>query len=131
MWNEHMPYTKNTNASRHRNVKSRSRTKKLLDLRGNIQAGETCDRIVYLRSLRNQCSAALKLLTEQAEAQFGDATDILTDRHVVHLVEKHMPEVVIAERDVRYFSIKEVKNLDNIFDVISKSLNARNLKVVS
>ena len=109
--------------------KSKPRAVETLDLRGDKQAGEICDKIVYLRSLRAQCNAALQLLREQAEAKFKGAASVITDRHVIKLVEIHIPERTIPPTDNRYYSIKEVKNLGDIFDVINKS-KSPNLTVV-
>jgi len=109
--------------------KSKPRAVETLDLRGDKQAGEICDKIVYLRSLRHQCNAALQLLREQAEARFKGAASVMTDRHVIKLVEIHIPERTIPPTDNRYYSIKEVKNLGDIFDMINKS-STPNLTVV-
>lgn len=129
------PVSKHTHAnnspkvkSRH-GKKSRPRAVETLDLRGDKQAGEICDKIVYLRSLRAQCNAALVLLREQAEEKFNGAASVMTDRHVIKLVEIHIPERTIPPTDNRYYSIKEVKNLGDIFDVINKS-KSPNLTVV-
>jgi len=112
-----------------RGKKSKPRAVETLDLRGDKQAGEICDKIVYLRSLRHQCNAALQLLREQAEARFKGAASVMTDRHVIKLVEIHIPERTIPPTDNRYYSIKEVKNLGDIFDMINKS-STPNLTVV-
>jgi hypothetical protein len=129
-----MPIGTNANKSHKvksgRGTKSRPRAVETLDLRGDKQAGEICDKIVYLRSLRAQCNAALVLLREQAEEKFKGAASVMTDRHVIKLVEIHIPERTIPPTDNRYYSIKEVKNLGDIFDVINKS-STSNLKVVS
>jgi|SRR5712671_2607243 len=110
-----------------RGKKSRPRAVETLDLRGDKQANEICDKIVYLRSLRAQCNAALQLLAEQAQEKFRGAESIMTDRHVVKLVEKDIPERTIPATHSRYYAVKEVKNLGDIFDVINKSSH---LKVV-
>jgi hypothetical protein len=129
------PVSKHTHANTspkvkpRRGKKSRPRAVETLDLRGDKQAGEICDKIVYLRSLRHQCNAALQLLKEQAEAKFAGAASVMTDRHLVKLVEHHIPERTIPATDSRYYSIKEVKNLGDIFDVINKSTTPT-LKVV-
>jgi len=115
--------------SRH-GKKSRPRAVERLDLRGDKQAGEICDKIVYLRSLRHQCNAALQLLREQAEAKFKGAESVMTDRHLVRLVENHIPARTLPPTDTRYYSIKEVKDIGDIFDVINKSKTS-NLTVVS
>jgi len=112
-----------------RGKKSKPRAVETLDLRGDKQAGEICDKIVYLRSLRTQCDAALRLLKEQAEARFKGADSVMTDRHLVKLIETHFPERTIPPKDISYYSIKEVKNLGDIFDLINKS-KSPNLTVV-
>ena len=114
--------------SRH-GKKSRPRAVETLDLRGDRQASEICDKIVYLRSLRHQCNAALQLLREQAEARFKGAESVMTDRHLVKLVENHIPERTLPPTDIRYYSIKEVKDIGDIFDIINKSTTPT-LKVV-
>ena len=107
--------------------RKKSKDVETLDLRGDKHASEICDKIVYLRSLRAQCNAALQILAEQAEDKFGGAASIMTERHVVKLIERHMPERLIPAFSSSHYSIKEVKNLGDIFDVINKSSH---LKVV-
>ena len=115
------------NPSKVKPRRKKSKAVETLDLRGDKQAGEICDKIVYLRSLRAQCNAALVLLREQAEEKFKGAESVMTDRHLIKLIEIHLPERTIPPTDNRYYSIKEVKNLGDIFDVINKSSH---LKVV-
>lgn len=116
------------NPSKVKPRRKKSKAVETLDLRGDKQAGEICDKIVYLRSLRRQCEAALELLKDQAEAKFKGAASVMTERHLVRLVETHFPARTIPPTDSRYYAIKEVKNLGDIFDVINKSSH---LKVVS
>lgn len=119
-----------TNRKVNPSKKQRGKSVKFLDLRGNNEANDICDKIVHLRSLRGQIDAALKILMPQLDQKLGDANSALTDRHMIKLVETHHNERVVQAYDASFWQIKEVKNLDNIFDVIAKSIPSA-LKIVS
>ena len=51
----------------------------------------------------------------------------MTEPHVIKLMDRQIPEHVVPAHNSRYYAIKEVRNLGDIFDVINKSSH---LKVV-
>lgn len=107
-----------------RRLAARRKNATVLDLRGNAEANEKIGQTVHYREILGEASAALNILREWKEKNFGDATRILTDDYLIDVEERVHPEKLRESYKTITFKIKDIKSIREIFGLKPSKLRA-------